>query len=283
MALRLKDRGQPGELDADTRRARILGRSLTTTSGQTPGVVLLHGFTGSTWDVLPLGESLAEAGFPVEIPVMRGHDGGIEGVRASTLAQWREDVDKAIDIQRKATGQPVVMAGLSMGALMSLDAAIRRPDDVAGVVSMAAPLNLGGPARGLGLLASRVPFARKLVWPKLGGSDISTKEPLPGPGGIPALALHQLVGLTDAVRGRLAEIRCPLLVLHAEQDHTAPLASAFTLANGSGAERVRLVILSDGFHILTRDVCQDTVATEVRGFVSDLQGAASRLLPRAKP
>lgn len=239
--------------------------------------MLIHGFTGSTWDVLPLGEAIAGAGHPVEVPVMRGHDGGIEGVRAARLSEWREDVDYALDRQLAATGgRPVVMAGLSMGALLSLDAAIRRPDDVAGVVSMAAPLTLGAPARGLGKLAARFPLASKLVWPKLGGSDISTGERLPGPAGIPALALHQLVQLAGAVRTRIAALRCPLLILHAKHDHTAPLSSAFTLASGSGSTHVRLVVLSDGFHILTRDVCQDTVATEVRRFLSAPVGVAHR-------
>ena len=36
-------------------------------------VLLLHGFTGSPWEVRPLGESLAARGFHVLAPQLPGH------------------------------------------------------------------------------------------------------------------------------------------------------------------------------------------------------------------
>lgn len=231
--------------------------------------VVLHGFTGSPYDVQPLAESLAAGGFAVELPLLRGHGDGIRGVMAATRAEWRSDVDAAIERAcARANAETVGVVGLSMGALLALDAAHRVPS-VGRVASLAAPLSLSVPARALAKLAATSDrrWLRELVWPKFGGNDISTRERLPGPRGIPFAALHQLSKLIDEVRAQLPTVTCPLLLLHAHQDHTATPESALVIASNAGASEVELEIVERGYHVITRDVDAADVARRVTTFL----------------
>ncbi len=231
--------------------------------------VVLHGFTGSPYDVQPLAESLAARGCAVELPLLRGHGDGVPGVMAATRDQWRDDVDAACArAAARAQTDTVGVVGLSMGALLALDAAYRLPS-VQRVASLAAPLSLSAPARALARIAvtSDARWLRELVWPKFGGNDISTRERLPGPRGIPFAALWQLGELIDEVRAQLSRVTCPLLILHAHQDHTATPESALVIASNAGSASIELEIVERGFHVITRDVDAADVARRVTSFL----------------
>jgi esterase/lipase len=63
-------------------------------------------------------------------------------------------------------------------------------------------------------------------------------------------------------------IQAPVLVLHAEHDHTAPVACAARIAARARARRVR--ILPRSYHLIAADVERDIVAAEVRDFLRRL-------------
>lgn len=239
------------------------------------GVVLVHGFTGSPWDMRLLADALGGAGVPAHVPLLAGHDRGVLGVAVATLDDWRRDVDEAVGRMERQIEGPVAVVGQSMGGLLALDLALREPTRLAGVGSLAAPLTLARSARAASRLASGLgSFGTRFVRPKTGGSDISTREALPGPDGIPLRALHELFVLMDAVAAGLAQVRSPLLVLHARRDHTADVRSAWRLATGAGSANLRLVILDEGFHVITRDVCHLRVEREVVDWANGLGAAA---------
>jgi carboxylesterase len=238
------------------------------------GVVLVHGFTGSPWDMRPVAEALGAAGFPVVVPLLRGHGGGGRGVASARLSDWREDVAGAVQEVLAETGTPPVVAGLSMGGLLAIDAALDGEQEVAGVASLAAPLFLDRSARAVARLSRAFgdTLGERLIIKKGDGSDISTGQELPGADTIPFRALDELFGLMDAVRVRVQRLACPLLVVHARQDHTAPLESATALVQAAiEAPWTRLCILDEGYHVITRDVCAAQVAAEVVAFATRIR------------
>jgi esterase/lipase len=62
----------------------------------------------------------------------------------------------------------------------------------------------------------------------------------------------------------LAKITVPVLVLHAEHDHTAPVACATRIAERTHAQ---LRILPRSYHLIAIDVERDLVAADVIAFV----------------
>ncbi len=235
--------------------------------GDDRGILLLHGLTGSPYDMRVVGWHLAAQGFAVAAPVMAGHGGTVDDLAQVRWQDWVAGAAAALD-RLRARCRTVMVVGQSMGGLCALTLAATR-NDVAAVASLAAPLWLEG-------LSARVArwvapggwlHGRVRVLPKLGGSDVSVKaERRTGHGlpQIPAPALVELGGLMAEVEGLLPAIRAPLLVLHGRKDGTAPVACAAHLAARARAERLRILPRSQ--HVLTLDVERLAVVTELARF-----------------
>lgn len=223
--------------------------------------MLQHGFTGSPWEVRYLGERLADAGYAVTGPLLPGHGTRVEDLDATTWHDWVAHVDAAVDAMARRCTR-VAIVGQSLGGLLALYVASRRPE-LCCVASLAAPLWLDGLSGKVAGWAARgrLPFA---AIRKLGGSDVRdprSKAENPCYPAIPIKALAQLVDFMAVVDAALAKVAQPTLVLHARQDHTAPVACAARIAEATRAERIR--ILPRSYHLIAVDVERDIVAAEV--------------------
>lgn len=232
----------------------------------TVGVLLVHGFTGTAYEMRFLGERLADAGFHVRGIVLPGHGTQPSDLDETTWTDWAGAVELAFDeLLRKCPR--VAVCGQSLGGLLSLHLASRRTE-VAAVASLAAPLWLDG-------LSGRVAkwaMAGALSWlkqiPKLYGSDVrdpAVRRENPSYRAIPTRALAQLGEFMHVVDGELDKITQPVLVVHGKHDHTAPVACATTIGNRTHAVRVKL--LERSYHLIAADVERDIVAEEVRSFL----------------
>jgi carboxylesterase len=234
------------------------------------GVVCVHGFTGTPYDMRYLGGELARAGYHVHGLRLPGHGTSVEDLDETRWTEWADAVEDAFDAMRLSCNR-VALVGLSLGGLLSLHVAARRPE-VAAVASLAAPLWLEGLSARVaawavrGVLTRVAPMVRAI--PKIGGSDI--RDPVIKAKGygypaIPVRALAQLVQFMELVEGELDQVKQPVLVVHAEQDHTAPLACARMIAERTRAVRTR--ILPRSYHVIANDVERDIVAAEVSQFL----------------
>jgi len=231
------------------------------------GVVLVHGFTGSPYEVGYLGRRLSAEGYTVCAPRLPGHGTSLEDLDRTRWEDWEAAVQRAVDGLRVRCRR-VALVGQSLGGLLALYVASHRTD-IECVASLAAPLWLDG-------LNGRVarwtlpggPLARIKRLPKLGGSDVRdprTKAENPCYDGIPTRALAELQAFMKIADDALPNITQPVLVLHATQDHTAPVACAQRIAERAHAKRVR--ILPRSYHLIAVDVERDIVAAEVASFL----------------
>jgi carboxylesterase len=237
--------------------------------GDRRGVLLLHGFTGTPYEVRPLGEQLARRGMTVVGPVVAGHCTSARSLEATTWHDWEASAAAALDGLR-ARCDRICVAGLSMGGLLAARLAFLRTQQISGLVMMSVPLWLPAPARrGVRALA-RLGFPRAV--PKVGGSDVrdrAAKNANPAYREFPVRAVNQLVELCEEVQRELSSIVTPTLVLHGRHDHTAPPACAGAISDALGARDVRLVWLEHSYHLLPLDVEKDRVANLVGDFVEE--------------
>ena len=231
------------------------------------GVVLVHGFTGTPWEVGYLGSQLAACGYTVCAPRLPGHGTSLEDLDRTTWEDWAKAVERAVDALRMRCKR-VAVVGQSLGGLLALHLASHRKD-VMCVASLAAPLWLEGLAgRAAHWTRPGGPLARIRTLPKLGGSDVRdprSKAENPCYPGVPTRALAQLVTFMTVADDALPAVSQPVLVLHATQDHTAPVACAQRIAERTHAKRVR--ILPRSYHLIAVDVERDIVAAEVVSFL----------------
>ncbi len=230
------------------------------------GVVLVHGFTGTPYEVRYLGEQLARGGYTVRAPLLPGHGTSIADLDRMTWEDWAAAVERAVDAMRIRCAR-IAVVGQSLGGLLALHLASHR-QDITCVASLAAPLWLEGLSARVAALTTTGPLRRIRAIPKLGGSDVRdrrAKAENPCYGAIPTRALGQLLAFMKVCDDALPAITQPVLVLHAHQDHTAPVACAARIAERTRATRVRL--LDRSYHLIAADVERDIVAAEVTTFL----------------
>ena len=104
--------------------------------GNDIGVLVCHGFTGSTQSMLFLGQQLNQAGYTVIGPRLAGHGISPQAMAKTTASDWTASVDEALATLRQTCAQ-VFMTGLSMGGTLTLYSA----DQHAGVIKGAIPIN----------------------------------------------------------------------------------------------------------------------------------------------
>jgi carboxylesterase len=190
----------------------------------------------------------------------------VEDLDATRWGDWAAAVEREVEAMARRAGR-VAVVGQSLGGLLALHLAARRPD-LAAVASLAAPLWLDGVSGRVarwvtGPLAGRI---RRL--PKLGGSDARdprVRAENPCYGAIPTRALGELLAFMPEVDAALPRITAPVLVVHARHDHTAPVACAARIAERARARRLR--ILPRSYHLIAVDVERDIVAAEVTTFL----------------
>ncbi|MBP1155443.1 MULTISPECIES: alpha/beta fold hydrolase [unclassified Paenibacillus] len=88
--------------------------------------LLLHGFTGGPYEIMPLAKHLRKQGIHCHVPTLPGHDKDLKGLGVVT---WRDWLDAAASEADKLTRQfgEIDVVGFSMGGLISAYLANRFP------------------------------------------------------------------------------------------------------------------------------------------------------------
>jgi carboxylesterase len=238
------------------------------------GVLCLHGFTGTPFEVRPLAEGLAAHGFTVLAPALAGHCGTMDDLVCTRWPDWLASAGAALDrLQAEVGGGPVAVAGFSLGGLLALRLAHRRPQDVGTLAVMAAPLRLRpyqiGAVRALARLPALFRRGPLAILPKLGGYDVVDPEMgrmNPGLAGMPVVGVASLIELGDLVRRDLPDIHVPTLVVHGELDRTVPLHDSLELLGTIGSTLVERLFLPRSGHLVIIDVERATVIEAVSRF-----------------
>lgn len=252
----------------------------------TRAVCCIHGLTGTPWEVRPIGDALAAAGFLSSGPLLAGH-GDVAELESSTWRDWYASAEQNLDALLEGGTRRVVVLGFSMGSLLALRLAALRPDDVAGVIAMAVPLELPGwKQTAIGALSRlrKVPVLGNLVGthPKRGGPDIRVLEMArqnPSLREFPYPTLEQLIELQAEVRGLLGRVTSPLLLMHGRLDHAAPAEDSARVAQLVASSDVRRLVFDRSFHHLAVDLDRERVLEEVVGFCRRILGTPSTAGP----
>lgn len=265
----------------------IIDRSIFHDGGDT-GVLLIHGLGGTPIEMRFVAQGLARAGYTVYCCQLAGHCGTPNQLRLSHRQEWRESVLAALDRLKSRCGT-ILVGGLSMGAILALDVAERRPDDVQGLLLFAPSLKLDGWAMGW---MSR--YVLPLVRPTPYHSKVYMKEHEPygikderiralvvsamqsgdssaaGAFSTPLHSFAHFSALSANVKRRLHRIKAPALILHPREDDMASLENAITIQRRLSG-MVELVVLDDSYHIITLDRQRHLVVDRSVSFVRSLE------------
>jgi len=243
--------------------------------GDGVSALLIHGLSGTPFEMRYLGEQLAAAGVRVCGIRVAGHAGAPEELGAATHAQWYETAVDGFERLRRY-GDPVVVVGLSMGAVLGARLTEDQGEAVAGLVELAPAFFLPPLVRAALSAAGFFGWIRDSVYLRGRGSDIhdnAARHAHPSVRLMPLSAALELLKLSAIVRPNLRRITQPVLIIHSRRDHTCPMRRNVTyLLKHLGSRQKRAVILEESFHVITVDSEKDRVVSEVVEFVKSLRG-----------
>lgn len=229
------------------------------------GVLVLHGFTGNPGSMRGISESMANAGFSVEMPLLPGHGTALEDMIPTRFDDYSAAAEAAY-LSLAARTEAVVVVGLSMGGTLTCWLAEHHPE-IAGVV-LINPLVERVADQARAQMEGALEMGLETV--DAIGSDIA--KPGVQEASYPGTPLRAALSLFDAVEGiaeNLSAISCPVLVFTSLHDHVVPpSSSAHLLAQVKGS--CEQVILEESYHVATLDFDAERIEVESVAFVERL-------------
>jgi carboxylesterase len=228
------------------------------------GALLVHGFTGSPQGLRGLGDYLAERGIAVVGIRLPGHGTTWQDLNRHRYDHWVEAVETGYQRVSEAS-ERIFVVGLSFGAALALDFCARRPDDVAGVVTLAGFVQTRDPRRFLAPVIRRVTRSLPGV-----GNDIAD------PAGreiayerVPTAAAASMLAFLRRARRALPRVRQPILVLHGRNDHTVHPDNAQLIFDSVASTDKQLVWCERSYHVITLDYDRDDVLARSYAFIRE--------------
>jgi esterase/lipase len=198
----------------------------------------------------------------------------------ATWKDWTTAADEAVEELSDRSGRRVAIVGASMGALLAIHVARRRPQDVAALVLLAPPLRFKlFTAHGLALLsriANFAGFAERVVVPKAFGADVrdsSVRVTVPTLDHYPLRGLSTLADLMTSVRADLEYIRTPVLLVHGRHDRTVPATIVDEVASRLTSTVCERVCLERSGHLVALDYDRKALGRAVLAFINKQERA----------
>lgn len=233
--------GMDAPIDSLTRGGAAI--AYRRTPGRGPGVLFLGGFRSD----MTGGKAVAlegwarRAGHAFVRFDYQGHGVSSGAWEDCTIGLWLDDALAVLDA---CTQGPQILVGSSMGGWIATLVALARPDRVAGLVCVA-------PAPD---------FTERLIWDRLSpgqrrdlldmGSFLQPSAYDPAGYRITRRLVEE--GRAHLLLGRPIAVGCPVRLLHGQRDADVPWTLSLDLARDLEAADVRVTLVKDGDHRLSR-------------------------------
>ncbi len=226
------------------------------------GCLLIHGFTGTTSSMLPMGEYLSSEGITVLAPRLPGHGTDVKDMSLYSYLDWVKTVEKALE-ELASLCERVFVAGLSMGGTLTLYLAEHHPEKIAGIVPICAPVTRIAPGIQQHALFL-VPFLKHLL-PYMPGPGNDLKDPDVKEIAyekMSTVALHELVKLVKTVKKDIGRISAPARIFEAREDHVVPPENASYIYENISSSDKKLIWLENSYHVATLDYDKEIIFKE---------------------
>jgi pimeloyl-ACP methyl ester carboxylesterase len=211
-------------------------------AGAEPTVVFLPGFRSdmSGQKATDLAAFCAATGRAMLRFDYSGHGASGGRFEDGTIGRWADDALAAIDAV--TTGR-LLLVGSSMGGWIALLAARARPERVAGLIGVAAAPD----------------FTETLMWDAMAPPERAQLMRdgvihVPSEYGDPSPITRALIedGRRHLLLGGPIAIDCPVRLIHGQRDADVPWETTLRTAERIASEDVRVILVKDGDHRLSR-------------------------------
>lgn len=236
-----------------------------TLTGNSIGVLMIHGFGGSPISVTPWAHSLHNEGFTVMVPQLPGHGTTWVDLNRTTYHDWYQCVDSALTELKKSCSR-IFVAGFSMGGALALRLSQIRGSEIDGL------LLVNPVVHDRRAMMKLVP-ALRFVLPSLKGGPTDVAAPNPPVHSyrrIALRALHSARQLWRVVERDLYLVENPMMIGYSPHDHVVDPSNSETIIDNVSSIDIREVIFEKSFHNVALDYDAPLLNIESHAFIKDV-------------
>lgn len=239
----------------------------------TAGVLLIHGLNGSLQDMAEIEIVLRKNNFTTHNLLLPGHGSHVREMLPLGWPEWSTAVREAFQVLKQSHEQ-VFVVGHSLGGALALHTAAH--EEVAGVVSMCAPLSMYPWMRPL-IRATKyvtplVPTLREDVRDRTARRNYARDAYR----WTPMRPVESMLNYLPTLRKELAAISAPALIMVARHDHVVPARDGTEIYHLIGSHDKHLVTFHRSYHVIMKDRDRAEVFAKTEAFMRRHTQRASR-------
>ncbi|MFC1645069.1 alpha/beta hydrolase [Patescibacteria group bacterium] len=238
--------------------------------GNDVAILLLHGWSTTSYEIRRVGQYLNESGYTVYGPMLSGHGTVPKDLEDFVYTDWIRDAQDALDKLLK-THKRVYVGGTSMGANLALSLAKER-SDIEGLILMATPYKLRFEKMGelaTIILSKFKRYHTKFYPPTFGLSTTITR--LISYQSYPIKSVIELGKLVKLSRKNLEKISQPCLILQSAHDHIVSKNSADKIYDQISSKIKKKRYIQKAYHTFISDIRNDHVFKDILEFVNEVE------------
>ncbi len=211
------------------------------------GVYIIHGFTNTTYEVKELAIYLGQQGFHTRADNLPGHGTTPEDCNRYKHTDWIEAVEQGV-AEMASQCDNINVIGISMGSVLALHISSIFNVNAAVFASPTLNYNNNFSVYVLAPLLYRFfPFRDKR---KTFSKSLRAKLDFFGYDVWPAAAVNEMRKLTNKVRKKLSQVKCPAMIMHSKIDTLSPLSNFSLVFNSIQSNQKEKIILEKAGHNL---------------------------------
>lgn len=228
--------------------------------GNEIGILVSHGFTGSTQSMRPLGEAYAAAGYTVCGPRLTGHGTHYEEMEQTNYQDWIASIEEGYQWLKERC-HTIFVTGLSMGGTLTLYMAENHPD-IRSIILINAAIETPSMQQIDQLEGVRFLDAIGSDIKKPGVTELAYEK-------TPVQSIKELLLLMKQVKDNLYKVTCPALIFVSDEDHVVPPDNAQLIYNGIRSEIKDIHHLPNSYHVATLDHDQSVIIEKTLEFIQN--------------
>ena len=232
-------------------------------------VLLVHGWTSTSYEVRKLGEFLNASGYTVYAPLLRGHGTRSEDLESVKWSDWLEDVEIGYG-KLKKDSEKVFVVGTSIGATLAILLAAKI-SDVSGIILLATPFRLRTEmflrfmAKVFLLFGKK--YYRKYYPPTFGSSGLVTR--LVSYQTYPVVSVIETFRAVREARKMISNVIQPCLVMQSTSDHIVHRNSLEDIFKSVNSSVKRKKYIPKSYHTFIADINNEHVFQDILDFIEE--------------
>lgn len=232
--------------------------------GGKAGLLLLHGFTGSTAEMQPMGRFFHKLGFTVHAPLLAGHGTTPEAMARTRWPDWWQSALNGYDRLIGEGCEQIVASGLSMGGLLALRLACHRSP--AALILLNTPVDVRDKRI---RWAKYVHYARPYI-PRSGKKEAHIESEMFPYERTPVACIASLWQFINLTKKELAQVTTPALIVQSTIDETVEPSSGDYIYSHIGSHYKEMKQYHKSGHIITLDKEREHVFRDAADFLEKI-------------